>query len=846
MTMSARWDAFRQDVEYAIRGMRRRPGFTFMVTTTLALGIGANATMFGVTDRLLFQPPAHIADPNRVVLFHTHAIGQTDYQTTEPYAYRTLLEQNVTDLADVAVAAPTGIIRRKYYTSGRGENASRVAGTVVSANYFRVLGVRPEIGRFFATTDDDESTVQKVAVVGYGYWKRQLGGGADAIGRTIDVGENRYTIIGVAPRGFTGTEMRDVDVWVPIAASSDLRMEKRRDWTTSLNSQWLLIIARLKPGATVQHAEAQATTFFRNWSRERIANPSARTLARIDSQTVVFGSIIPGRSLWTWGLSGTGNETKISTMLMGVALMVLLIACANVANLLLVRALGRRREIAVRLALGVSRGRLISQLLIEGILLAFIGAIGALVITAGGSQFVRRWMIGDGAWTGETVNARVLVFTAVVAIITAIVTSLVPAMQSSNPDLTSALKAGSREGSIQKSRMRTGLLVAQAALAILLLTGSGLFIRSLRNVASLDLGIQPNRALVAQIAHESMGLSNEEGLRLFQEFVTRVKTVPGVRSAAVTLGLPFQMSWSTTATTPGVEPPPKLQVYQYAITPEYFDVLGMRKIAGRTFTDGDREGAERVAIVNEALAKLYWSGRSPIGACLRVGADTMPCTTVVGVVQNTRRQSLVEETPVAQIYLPLVQLSPAVTRSSASFFGYTLVVGTRGDADLLTESVRRAIQSTRPSVTYANVLPMRVLFAGQTRSWELGARVFTAFGALALLLAGIGLFSVVAFTISQRMHEFGIRTALGAKPADLVQLTLVRGLVPAMAGVVVGIVLALIGGRFVSSMLFNVAPSDPLVLAGASMALIVSAIAASMVPALRASKVDPTIALRAV
>ena len=308
MTTSARWDAFRQDVQYAVRGMKRRPGFTFMVATTLALGIGANATMFGILDRLLFQAPAHIADPDRVVLFSTHSVGSSSYQTSHGYVVRTLLQRGVSDLSDVAVATPTGVVRRKYYSTGRGEAASRVAGSLVSANYFRTLGVRPALGRFFADTDDDESTVQNVAVIGYGLWKRQYASASDAIGTAIDVGGRRYTIIGVAPQGFTGTEMRDVDVWLPIAAASDLRMEKSRDWTTAPNSQWLLIVARLKPLANVQHAEAQATAIFRNWNRERLKEPSAATLAWADSQTAVFGSIIPGRSHWSWGMSGTGNE----------------------------------------------------------------------------------------------------------------------------------------------------------------------------------------------------------------------------------------------------------------------------------------------------------------------------------------------------------------------------------------------------------------------------------------------------------------------------------------------------------------------------------------------------------
>ena len=838
-------DALLHDVHFALRGIRRRPGFTAMVVTTLALGIGANATMFGILDRLLFQAPARIADPDRVVLFHTHRLGSTDYQTTQPYVVRNVLREQVSDFADVAVAEPTGVVRRKYYPLGRGQSATRVAGSVVSSNYFSVLGVRPAVGRFFSNEEESETTAQKVAVIGYGFWQRQFAGRPDILGTSLEIGVTRYTIIGVAPEGFTGTELRDVEVWLPIAAAEGLRFVKGRDWATSDDSQWLLVIARLKPGVAMQHATAQASAAFRNWSQGQMTNPTPARLARLDSTAVVLGSIVPGRSLWNWGMSGSSNDVRISELLSAVALMVLLIACANVANLLLVRALGRRREIAVRLALGINRRRLIGQLLVEGLILSFLGALGALAVTAVGAQFVRRWMIGDGAWSGGAVDGHVLVFTAVVALVTGIVTSLVPALQSSKPDLTSALKSGTREGSVQKSRTRTVLLVAQAALAIILLAGAGLFIRSLRNVGALDFGVDVNHALVGQISQGSVGLSNEESRRLFEEFARRARSLPGVSASAVAVGLPFSLSWGAQLTAPGRELPKVEQSpVQYAVTPGYFDALRIKKLSGRLFAEGDREGTASVAVVNETMARLYWPQQSPIGACIKFGSDSMPCATVIGVVSNTRRQDLVEGL-VPQIYRPLAQLSPNVTNSVVSFFGFTLVAGTSGDASALVEPLRRAMQATAPSVPYANVTTMRALLGRQTRSWELGARVFTAFGALALALAAVGLFSVVAFTIGQRMHEFGIRTALGARPADLLRLTIIRGVAPAVVGIGVGVALALVGGRFVGGLLFHVSPRDPAVLGGASAVLFVCAVVASIVPAMRAARVDPTVALRA-
>jgi putative ABC transport system permease protein len=823
--------------------MRRRPGFTAVVAVTLSLGIGANSMMFGILDRLLLRAPAGIADPDRVVIVNTHRPGASSYQTTQSYGLSTALAR-VSDFEDVAVATATSVTRRVYFPLGRGASAGRVVGSLVSASYFPLLGVHPALGRFFAASEERDNDAQKLAVIGYGFWQRQFGGRTSAIGQTLEIGSARYTIVGVTPEGFSGTELSDVDVWLPITAADGLRFDKSREWTTTDNSQWVSVFARLKRGARLERAAAQASAAMRSWRSAQHADLSPSLRGDIDSTVVVLGSIVPGKSLSSFGVGAKSSEVRVSKLLAAVALMVLLITIANVANLLLVRALSRRREIAVRLALGVGRRRLVVQLLTEGVLLAVLGGVGALVLTEAASRVVRVWLLGDGAWTGRAIDVRVLVFTMVVALAAGILTSLVPALQTSRPDLTQALKAGAREGSVQRSRTRSVLLVAQAALAIVLLTGAGLFVSSLRNVAALDLGLDVDHVLVAQISQGSVGLSNAESRRLFAEFEARAAALPGVRSAAVSVGLPFNLSWGQSVTAPG-RTLPKLQTnpLQYIVTPGYFDALGIRLIAGRVFTNADRVGAAPVMVINETMARVYFPATNPVGACLKVGADSMPCTTIVGVVTNTRRQSLVEGL-VPQFYRPLDQLAAAVTDGTVSFFGYTMVVRTRGDAASLVEPLRRQMQGVGSQVPYATVVPMRALVQRQTRAWELGARVFTAFGSLALALAAIGLFSVVAFTIGQRMHEFGVRSALGAQSADLLRLTVVRGLAPAAIGIVTGVFLALAGGRFVGGLLFQTSPNDPIVLGGASAVLFAAAIVASVIPAVRATKVDPTIALR--
>lgn len=831
------------DARHAVKALARRPVFSGMVVATFALGIGATVTMFGALDKLLLEAPPYIADPDRLVVLHVRMRGSMGVQIFQPWSFHTFMRDHVPDFAGVAATTATGG-RRAYYPVGRGVGASRAAGVMVSGNYFSLLGVHPAIGRFFTPEEEPESGGQRLAVLGWGYWQQTYGGRQSAIGSTIDVGNQRYTIVGVAPKGFTGTELRDVDVWLPIPAADELRFARGPDWATSATAQWLLVLARLEPGVSPARAQSEATAAYHAWARATMVKPTAELLAGVDSESVVLGSIIPGKSLGQWGATGSESELEVAQLVGAVALLVLLIACANVANLLLVRALARRREIAVRLALGVGRGRLVTQLVVEGLVLSLGGAVGALGVAAATSQLVRGWLIGDGAWTGDIVNARLLTFTAAVGLLSGLVTSLVPALQASRPDLTPALKAGAREGSVQRSRTRAGLLAAQVALAIVLLTGAGLFLRSLRNVAELDLGIDMSHVLTAGISQGSAGLTNQQSLQLFEEFARRAKAMPGVTASAVSVGLPFSLSWTASVSLPGREPPKVPHgPFRYAVTPGYFETLGIRLLAGRLFTDADRAGAP-VAIVNSTLARLYWPNQSPIGSCIRVGADTMPCSTVVGVVSDTRRQDLVED-PVPQVYLSLDQLPPAITDRTVSFFGYSLVVRTAGDASSSVEQLRRVMQATSAIVPYASVQTMRDLTARQTRGWVLGARVFSAFGALALVLASVGLFSVVAFMLGQRMHEFGVRSALGARTTDLLVLGLTRGMGPVVVGIAVGVGITLLAGRFVEGLLFRESAYDPGVLLGASVVLVVAALVASLVPARRAAGVDPTVALRA-
>lgn len=837
-------EAVSQDIRYAFRGLRLRPGFAAMVVITLSLGIGANATMFGILDRLLLRAPAHVVDPDQVVQIHSRWAGNNSVQSSQPYAVYTDMLQQVTDFEQVAVTTPSAVVDRAYYPLGRGAAATRIAGAQVSAGFFPLLGVRPHRGRFFQEDETSLVNPQPLAVIGYNFWQRHFAGRDDAIGQVLELGIDRFTIVGVAPRGFTGVELSDVDVWLPITAANGLRFAKGPDWATTRNSQWLHILARLKPGVTVAHAEAQATQVFRAGERIRIAASTRPNLARADSVTVALGSILIGRSMRPFGIGANSDEMKVSKLLGGVSLVVLLIACANVANLLLVRALNRRREIAVRLALGVTRRRLVRQLLVEGLVFSVLGAAGALLCAQWSSGFIRSLLLADSAWSGSPIDGRLLLFTGVAAVATGMLTSLLPALQASQPNLTTALKSGTREGSSTRSLTRTGLLVGQAALAIVLLSGAGLFVRSLVKVANTNIGIDIDRVLVTELAHASVGMNNAEAREVFRRFTERAPQVPGVTAAATSIGLSFGLGWGTQLTVPGREPPAnRNNPSQYAVTPDYFEVMGIKLVDGRLFTEADREGAERVAIINETTARTFWPGGNPVGQCVRLGADSMPCLTVVGIVTDARRQQLIED-PVSQVYRPLDQVPAAESDRTVSFFGYAMVSRTTGNPRAVAEPLRRALQAAAPNVPYAHTRPLSDRLGRQTRSWTLGATMFTIFGALSLVLAAIGLYSVVAFTVAQRTHEFGVRVALGASGASLLRLTILHGVIPAAGGIALGLGLAMAGSRLLDGLLFDMSPRDPLVFLGVSVALLASAVLASIAPAVRATRVDPMTALR--
>ena len=821
-------DTLGQDFRYVVRAIRHAPGFSAMVVLTLGLGIGANAAMFGIVDRLLLRGPAHVVDPDRVVrVYVTEKDGSFGASTRSVVGFATYahLRDTAKDFDDLAVYS------RTEATAGRGADGHRIMLGRASWNFFPMLGVRPVIGRFFGADEDHPPSGANVIVLDEGYWKRSFAGDRNVLGRTMSVGGLTYTIIGIAPQGFTGVELERRDAWVPISLTY---WGPGTDWATSWDVSWLQIVGRLEPGVSMEDAGRHATLAHQR-AFDGPANHSMRT-ATLSVAPLRFNSSAKEKT-----------ETRVSRWLVAVAAVMLLIACANVANLFLARAARRRREVAVRLALGIGRGRLIRLLVAESAVLGLVGGVAGLTVAFAGGRFVRAVLLPNVAWTDSTVDLRVLAVTAVSAVVTGVLVGLAPALQSTRLELTSALKSGIREGGAQRSRLRTLLTVTQAALSVVLLVGAGLFVRSLWNVYGLQLGLEPGRVLTVSfdwpaVAGQSSEARQQERVRqnaFYVEALARVRAMPGVERAAVVVGTPFQSSNSTKVRVPGRDSIPALPggtPLIRAVSDDYFATAGTRLLRGRAFTAADLSTGARVTVVNETMAKTLWPGREAIGECLLI--DTMPCASIVGVVEDARRFSLREEQAM-QYYIPLGQ------ERALGFGGRKLFVRPTGSGAGLPERLRAAMLRLNPGIGFVTVEPLQQSLDPQIRPWRLGATMFGLFGALALLVAAIGLYSVISYLVTQRTHELGVRIALGAQVGDIVGLVIRYGVRLALAGIVIGTVLAYNAARWIEPLLFETSARNPLVFAGVTFVLLVVALIASVVPAWRASRTDPIEALRA-
>jgi predicted permease len=652
---------------------------------------------------------------------------------------------------------------------------------------------------------------------------RRFGADRAVLGKTLQLGRNVYTVIGVTPQGFAGIDLEVPDLWLPLTAAAP---EVMGPAALGPRFFWLSgVVARLRPRVSPEQAAAEATAIYRG---QFVQSGDSTGTVSLGSVHEAIGPL-------------ASRDAKLSVWLGAMCAIVLLIACANVANLLLARAVQRKREIAIRLALGASRRRLARQLLADSAVLGVLGGVAALLITLWIGPVLSASLLSDSTTT-PGLDTRVLLFATVAVLVTTMLAGFAPAYHASAPDLSSALKSGEREGTFQRSRTRTGLLVGQVALTLVLLTGAGLFVSSLRHVQGLRLGFDADRLIVASVDLQRLGYKRAAANALYEDMRERVKRLPSVSGASLAVGHPFGWAFAVTLFVPGLDSLPRAPSggpYFEAVTPDYFRTMGAAVRRGRALVPTDVAGAQRVAVVNETMARRFWPGQNPLGKCLKIISPAAPCTEVVGVVEDARLNQVTDEGGAIQYFIPLAQ-ADSVTSSPVT----ALLVRTNGPADALVGAVRRTIQETAADLPYPSIDPMPRLFASQLRPWRLGSVLLSLFGALGLVLSAIGLYGVHSYVVSQRTQEMGIRIALGAGRREILQLIMGQALRVTGWGLVLGAAGALAVGRAIASLLYGVKPHDPLVLSLVMVILGAVAAVASYLPARRATKVDPMVALR--
>jgi putative ABC transport system permease protein len=826
-------DALLRDARYAARGLARSPGFSITVVATLALGIGANAAMFGIIDRLMFRPFPYLRDPGTVhqVYFQTTSNGRRLTRSTTPYTRHLDMRRATSSFSDFAS------VSEWRFAVGRGAETRvrKVAG--VSASLFSFFDATPALGRFFGPADDAVPAGALVAVLSHEFWRTEFGG-RDVLGERLRVGDVDYTIIGVAHEGFVGVSGGGAPhLFVPITSiPANFDTYTQNNFYKDYRWDWTDLFVRRKPGVSLAAADADLTQAFkRARAIQRELNP------RVLPDSVALPTSLAGPARNAAGPE-QGPETRVLLWVLGVAAIVLVIACANVANLMLARAQRRRREIAVRLALGVSRGRLVFQFVTEGLLLALIGGVAGLVVAQWLGAAIRSMMLPEGSSFGLGTDWRTLRVTGACALAAALLTAMAPAFLSIRSSLTSSLKAGVREGTYRSSRMRSTLLVVQGALSVALLVGAGLFVQSLRNATGIELGYDVSSVLEIHPAFRGLALDSAGEVALRRRLLATARAIPGVEAAArINNGL-FRTT-TTGLRVPGVDSVERIGRFNMQITTaEYFAVMGTRILRGRAFDERDGERSPPVVVVSASMARALWPGREAIGECIQLVWEALAkltspaCTRVIGIAEDVASQGIFDEERF-MYYLPVEQLNPGWLSTI-----YARMAGPDVESDV--ERVRKAMQAAMPGDGFVMVRRLQEVVDDQFRSWRLGAMLFLAFGGLALIVAAVGLYGVIAYDVAERTHELGVRVALGASNGDIVRMIVGQGLTFAAAGTGLGLAIAAFAASWLQPLLYKESARDPVTYAAVGSVMLLVAVAASAVPAFRASRANPCAALR--
>ena len=805
-----------KDIIFSFRLMRRRPGLTLVILLSLGLGIGVNMTIFTFVNAILLQPLPGVAQQDRLVEVYTSYASGMKFGAVSYLDYKDLRDRN---------DAFSGLLAQRLTLlnlNNNGENEI-VPAALVSGNYFSVLGVEPAKGRFVVPEEDQTPNANAVAVVSNGLWQRRFAGDPSLVGKTISINAHNFTIVGIAPERFAGANVGLApDVWIPLMMQT---VAMPGDRLKERGVRWLELGGRLKPGVSVAQAHAGLSGIAAQMLQE---NPVSN---RGTSANVVrLGQ----------GTAGVQSTlTPILTLLMIIVILVLLLACFNVANLLLARATSRRKEVGIRLAMGASRRRLVHQLLTESVVLAICGGLVAFPLAYYASRLLLAYRPATSfpVVINPTLNWTTLVFAIIISLLTGLAFGLVPATQTAKPELLPALKDETTMGGYRKSRLRNLFVVLQVAISFVLLIGAGLFIRSLLQARSSSLGFESHNLLIATVDVGLGGYDKQRGTVFYQQLLERVGGLPGVRSATFAKAVPLDITGTQQI---GIAFPGEETAQQRAInmdynivTPKYFETMGIPLLQGRGFDQRDGADSPGTVIVNEAFARRFWQEQSPIGKQLLLAGGKTPLE-VIGLAKNSKYYGWRED-GLPFIYLPFSQQYRP---------GMTLLVNSVGDPATMVKSVRDLVRELDRGVPVINVRTMTEHLGVALFEMRAAAAMLTFFSLLALALATVGLYGMIAHNVNQRKREIGIRMALGAQRSDILKLVLAEGMFLTLTGLVIGIGLAAGLSQLVSSLLYNVSTLDFTTYGLVALLLAAVAFLASFLPAREAIKVEPIKALR--
>ena len=832
-----------QDIRYGLRGLLRSPGITAVAVLSLALGIGANSAIFSFVDALLLKSlPVH--DPHALVFFGpANGSGNSDGFPDDSMnlfsysIYREMAEKNQVFSGVATVSSYS------FDVHGTLENSAELEGLsvqMVSGTFFQVLGLKPLMGRLFTDADDQVLGGHPIAVISYDWWTSRFAQDPAILGKTFRIDDTIYTIIGVAPRGFAGTTVGEQqDAWVPLQMADVMSQGPHK-----LNDKyyrWLDIIARRKPGVSVATARVNVNVVLKEILQEYAGSqPSAERLQDIQKANIELTPAAAGKSLLREQFADP------LWILMGIVALVLLISCANIANLLLARGTVRQREIAVRMALGAGRGRLVRQFLTESLVLGGIGGAMGIVFSAWATQALLEMVSPKGDLISLDVapNGRVLAFTLLISIATVLLFGIIPALRTSNVAPNSSLASGrSAAAGARRGVLGKALIVGQVALSLVLLIGAGLFVRSLINLAHVNPGFQTQNVLEFGMDSRASGFTDEAHMgNFYREVEERTNAIPGVKASSFTIFVFNQGSWNEDAWPKDTTTLPRVQNTIFnAVGPGYFATLRLPVLEGRALGPEDTANSPRVAVINETMERRFFPGVSPVGKRIGIGDATSPRNIeIVGVVRNSKFLNL-EEDNQSIAYFPYTQYVP--DWGIGLYLGH-LQVRYAGDAQTVIAGVRAAVSAVNARVPIVRVETLEDRVDNSVASRRLVAQLSGFFGLLAVFLACIGIFGLMSFAVTRRTNEIGIRMALGANRANVVGMVMREVLILMGIGVAIGIPAALACDRWAASMLFGLKPTDPATMTAATTLLLAIALLAGYLPARRAAKVDPMVALR--